>query len=261
MFLRFMPHAVAGVLVVAGTLSAQAAPVLIDDFNRATGGYYQTGPNTVAAPGKNWVELEAQDSDVAILRYPSPSNGVLQLRDYRSGLPDAQATLYGVVIPDELINITISYQYLGHDTDANDLLYVQWKRDGESTWTTVGTHALSSSNFQTASFALPDDVTKIDLRFWTDVTDTISVQEKDQQVCVAWRYGRCKEYKWTYKTVQKPASHDQTAKIDNIYYSGDIRDPAPEPTPIPGALPLFMSGAAVFGGLVYRRKRKQQPAA
>jgi hypothetical protein len=206
------------------------------------------------------VELEAQSSDVAIIRYPNPSNGVLQLRDYRSGLPDAQATLYGVVIPDELINITIGYQYLGHDTDANDLLYVQWKRDGESTWTTAAVHALSSSNFQSASFALPDDVTKIDLRFWTDVTDTVSVQEKDKQVCVKYKNGYCKEYVWTYKTVQKPASHDQAAKIDNIYFNGDIRDPGPGETPIPGALPLFMSGAAMLGGLVYRRRRQEKAA-
>jgi hypothetical protein len=36
---------------------------------------------------------------------------------------------------------------------------------------------------------------------------------------------------------------------------GDVRDPGPGETPIPGALPLFMSGAAMLGGLVYRRRR------
>jgi hypothetical protein len=35
----------------------------------------------------------------------------------------------------------------------------------------------------------------------------------------------------------------------------------PDPTPIPGALPLFASGVALFGGLIYRRKRKAQTAA
>jgi len=267
MFLRPTPYTVlAGAIAIflgSGVSASQAAPVVIDDFNRATGWFdYQVGPTSVATPGKNWVEVENDSDDVAIIRYPSPNFGVLQLRDYRSGLPDAQATLYGIAIPAELVNITIGYEYLGHATDENDLLHVEWKRSTDSVWQTANIHELSSSDFTDASFSLPDDVTSIDLRFWTDVTDTVVVQEKDKKVCVRYSHHRCSEYKWTYKDVEKPASRDQTAKIDNIYFNGELPpEEAPDPTPIPGALPLFMSGAAVFGGLVYRRKRKPQSAA
>ncbi len=53
----------------------------------------------------------------------------------------------------------------------------------------------------------------------------------------------CKEYRWVYKTVQKPASHDQTTKIDNIYsFNGDVRDPGPGETPIPRRFACSLSG-------------------
>ena len=38
---------------------------------------------------------------------------------------------------------------------------------------------------------------------------------------------------------------------------GVAESTAPDPTPLPGALPLFASGGALLGFLVWRRKRKQ----
>jgi hypothetical protein len=264
MILGWMPRAImAGALFCAlGAVPSRAT--VIDDFNRGPSGLYQVSPTV----GNGWVEVESpSDSyDVGIIRYPVPNNGVMQLRDYLPDPgPDAQATLYHIALPANLINIQIAFQYLGHATGIEDLLYVQWKLSSESEaqWHNPlpgnGAYTLESSSFKNASFKLPDGTTEFDLRFWTDVTDSTSTQEKDQKICVSWYRGHCSQYVWTYKTVWKPASHDQTAKIDNIEYTASER--APDPTPIPGALPLFLSGAAMFGGLMYRRKRKAQAAA
>jgi len=38
---------------------------------------------------------------------------------------------------------------------------------------------------------------------------------------------------------------------------GVVESTAPDPTPLPGALPSFASGGALLGFLVWRRKRKQ----
>jgi hypothetical protein len=187
----------------------------------------------------------------------------LQLRDYLPDPgPDAQATLYHIALPANLINIQIAFQYLGHATGIEDLLYVQWKLSSESEaqWHNPlqnnGAYTLESSSFKNASFNLPDGTTEFDLRFWTDVTDSVSVQQQQWQ-CTGWGWNR--RCGFVTVTNTKHGDHNQTAKIDNVEYTASER--APDPTPIPGALPLFVSGAALFGGLMYRRKRKAQAAA
>jgi hypothetical protein len=50
--------------------------------------------------------------------------------------------------------------------------------------------------------------------------------------------------------------------LTDIQSFGDgLVGPAPSPTPIPGALPLFASGLGMLGFVVHRRKRKQTVAA
>jgi hypothetical protein len=129
-------------------------------------------------------------------------------------------------------SLTLSFDWEGYSTDwanpANQFLYVQWRANGVGNWTTLNTYNLYPANgFDSESLSLftnlANPYSTVEIRFYTNVND-----------------------------------NNDSAKLDNILLSGQQN--APDPTPIPGALPLFMSGAAVFGGLVYRRKRKQ-PAA
>jgi hypothetical protein len=254
MFSTIKPRAVAlgtaALLCSAAYFPASAASFLIDKFDSylpSSGSLYSVNPTNIP----NWAEVEAQSDDVAIIRYPSPHNGVMQLRDYMSGTVDAMATRYNISIAG-LTNISIKYDYLGHDTGAGDYLYFEWKLSNESTWRAGDSHELLSSNFQTtAAINLSNLVTKgqssIDIRFWTDVTDST-------QSCSYNRYGK-------KSCTTTAGSHSQTAKVDDIWLYGTIiPPPGNDNVPVPGALPLFVSGAAVFGGLLYRRKRKTDAA-
>jgi hypothetical protein len=147
-----------------------------------------------------------------------------------SGNPDAYITkIYDTAGYNTL---SLSFYWEGYSTDrlpsSSQTLFAQWRVVGDSNWTTLDTLNLYPSDgfhFDSKSLFtnLNTSYAQIEIRFYTNVND-----------------------------------NDDSAKVDSITLFGT--QGVPGPTPIPGALPLFMSGAAVFGGLVYRRKRKQ-PAA
>jgi len=256
MFSIMKPRAVlfgmVALLCSAAYFPSSAATVLIDNFD-----YTPPSGTQLYTVYRNdvpfWSESERNSDDVAILRYPNNNGGpgVMQLRDYQDGLRDATATRYNISIAG-LTNISISFDYLGHDTGAGDFLYLEWKLSDETTWRSGTSRELLSDNFQTAVVNLDNLVTKgktsIDIRFWTDVTDSTS----ELSWCKTSRgYKQC--------TVVTPGSHTQTAKVDDIIMGYTVvPPPGNSAVPVPGALPLFASGAAVLGGLLYRRKRKAQ---
>jgi hypothetical protein len=165
---------------------------------------------------------------------PSYTNGYvvwMQGQCCGGGAPDAYITK--IFDTAGYNSLSLSFNWEGYSTDwanpANQFLYVQWRPNAAGSWTTLSNYNLYPANgFHSQSLALfannLNPYATVEIRFYTNVND-----------------------------------NNDSAKIDNILLSGSQN--APDPTPIPGALPLFMSGAAMFGGLMYRRKRKAQAAA
>jgi hypothetical protein len=131
-------------------------------------------------------------------------------------------------------SLTLQFQWEGYGTEwsqtPNQLLYVQWRPTGAPGWTTLATYNLyPAGGWDSESLTLFTNIASpynsIDVRFYTNVND-----------------------------------NNDSAKLNNILLVGAPYAP-PGATPIPGALPLFMSGAAMLGGLMYRRKRKAKVAA
>lgn len=129
--------------------------------------------------------------------------------------------------------LTLKFQWEGYSTEStpanSQTLYAQWRQTGTSAWTTLDDFNLYPASQWTSEsltlFTNHAPYNQIDIRFYTNVND-----------------------------------NNDSAKLNNILLVGTPFAP-PSETPIPGALPLFMSGAALFGGLMYRRKRKNQSAA
>jgi hypothetical protein len=238
MFSCFKPPAVAlavaTVLVCAGSASA-AGVVWSDNFNRSVN-------NTV---GNGWSEIERNADDVAIINLGDPHNGVLQLRDYlssctntacASSAADAQVYKTQITLPKNE-NVFVAFDYKGHNTESPDKFYFEWKSSTSSTWNQVPVGGITPGdqnwhlNYTILLGNFGNTTTKIDIRFWTDVTDS------------------------SYGT-------DEAFKIDNFSIYSVVPPPAaPSATPIPGSLPLFLSGVGLIGGLLCRRKCKAQKAA
>jgi len=142
--------------------SASAAIVFSDDFNR-------NNSNTV---GNSWVELGNGNSDVAIV------NSRLQLRDELPGNPDAAATQISISTADH-DSISLDYSWAALTTsESDDYLQAAWKLSSATTWTNLvagNGHGLGGNgSFSSASYSLGNlaSNTSIDIRFWTDVSNS-----------------------------------------------------------------------------------------
>ena len=129
-------------------------------------------------------------------------------------------------------NLVLGFDWKGHDAESGDKLFVAWKPSSSSTWTVlpiVTGYDLSSTSWHdgisvSLGAAANNIAAGIDIQFYIKVN-----------------------------------SDNDGGKVDNIVLNGTGREIGE--TPIPGALPLFLSGAGILGGLVYRRKRKERAAA
>jgi hypothetical protein len=221
--------AVAAVSWMTALSSANSAPyqVLLDDFNYATTAAVYTVYRTDVP---NWnPEGEAQSDDVGIIRYPNVNgkvNGMMELRDYRpTEVHDADATRQ-VMLISGLSNIKIGFNYLGHETEADDYLYFQWRVKNGSTWSAWSDPNLNKYSLSPVDTLKPATVnltgltttkdTLIEIMFWTDVTDPVTT---------------CTRNKWGNKTCSTTSpAHDEAAKVDDIWLYA-LKDYCPPPVP------------------------------
>ncbi|GJL64971.1 MAG: hypothetical protein NPIRA04_36250 [Nitrospirales bacterium] len=210
----------AALVIMGGMVSTASAGSIIfqDNFNRGQG--YFKYSSTV---GNGWYETEKSYNDVAI------SYNHLQLRDSLSGLPDAAASRW--INTSGYQNISLMYDFKPLSaSDYSDKLYVDFRTLGNNSWTNIASHSLGGNSWtwNTASLNSYANNTKLQLRFWTDVTDSSSGN-----------------YEGVY--------------IDNVQLMGDAIA-APAAVPEPSTMALFATGMVGMGLWRARKNKKEQDA-
>ncbi|GJL54998.1 MAG: hypothetical protein NPIRA02_21300 [Nitrospirales bacterium] len=209
------------VLVLMGGMASTASAgsiIFQDNFNRGYGKYKYS--STV---GNGWYETEKNYNDVAI------TYNHLQLRDSRFGLPDAAASRW--IDTRGYDNLSLMYDFKPlSNSDYSDKFYVDFRTLGNNSWTNIATHKLGGNSWtwNTASLGSYANDTKLQLRFWTNVTDTYAGN-----------------YEGTY--------------IDNVKLMGDPIA-APAAVPEPSTMALFATGMVGMGLWRARRNKKEQAA-
>jgi hypothetical protein len=112
-------------------VTASAAPIFADDFNRAVS----------ASVGNGWSETESDDVDVSIVARSS-SDRQMQVRDDD---PRGMAWQHTGISTFGYASVSLAYDWApSNNTEAGDFLWVEW-RDGAASggpWTVIASHAL-----------------------------------------------------------------------------------------------------------------------
>jgi hypothetical protein len=211
------PACVAVALAFAAS-SAAAATLFSDDFDR---------PDSKSVGG-GWSELERAPNDVFV------NNGMLRLRDFRDGNPDAAASSM-VIDATGYENVTVSFNWRTNSSNtASDSLFLSWTSvaapaiDDTSAWTQAfkggvdGDAHWSPEAWSTETITLTGAANgKFNLLFWTDVD-----------------------------------AANRGFRIDYVTVTGDkLVAGAVAPVPLPAGLPLLVGGLAAFGLMKRRRAR------
>ncbi|MGB0908805.1 MAG: PEP-CTERM sorting domain-containing protein [Nitrospirales bacterium] len=223
-------------LVLLGGMatSASAGSIIFkDNFNRGHGWYKKN-----SHVGNGWQETERNYNDTGI------AYNHLQLRDARGGSgPDAAATR--LIDTTGYQNVYLMYDFKPmHSSDGWDYLHVDFRALGSSNWTNLASHSLGGSahkwTWNTAYLGAAATDTKLQLRFWTDVSEP-------------YRYRH-----WNHYHTVTPGAYEG-AYIDAVKLWGD---PVPQTTatPEPSTMALFATGLVGMGVWRARRNKSEQSA-
>jgi hypothetical protein len=162
--------AVAFALILAQPASADT--IFSDAFNRAIS-------DTV---GNLWSETESASSSVSIVHVTGAANdNQLKLQGSlgNNTALDAAVAQLGGISTTGFQNLTLSFDFLGLNTDSGNTLTAQWRLNGSSTWTTIQSFALSDLTFplnSSGSLLLGASAsgTSIDIRLFTNAANGAS---------------------------------------------------------------------------------------
>ena len=143
--------------LAAAMAPAMATPIFSDDFNRALS-------NTV---GNGWQEVEGASpsaaADVSIVERSAGDNE-MQVRDND---PNGIASQLAGISTLGYTNLTLAYDWAPtNNTEAGDLLFVEWRDGSAGSWTQIAAHALLGTGMHTSElWSLPDAAAVADFEF------------------------------------------------------------------------------------------------
>ena len=148
---------------------ASADTIFSDGFNR-------TISDTV---GNFWSETESAPSSVSIVHVTGATgDNQLKLQGSLGNNTDLDAAVaqLGGLSTTGFQNLTLSFDFLGLNTDSTNTLTAQWKLHSSSTWTTLNTFSLSDLTFplnSSGSLSLGSSAsgTSIDIRLFTNAAN------------------------------------------------------------------------------------------
>lgn len=201
-------------VLAAASASALATPIFSDDFNRALS-------NTV---GNGWQEVEGASpsaaADVSIVERSAGDNE-MQVRDND---PNGIASQLAGISTLGYTSLALAYDWAPtNNTEAGDLLFVEWRDGSAGSWTQIAAHALLGTGTHTSElWSLPDAA---------GVTD----------------------FEFRYRVAVN--ANNEGATIDNVVLSGRrIADEA-RAVPEPGSLALAGLGLCLLPWVARGRRR------
>jgi hypothetical protein len=128
-------------LALSAAVSASAAPIFSDNFDRGTS-------DTV---GNGWSEVESAAADVSLINRLSGGQ-VMQIRDDD---PRAVASQVGGLSTIGYSSVTLSYEWAPtNNTERGDFLWVEWRNGAlDDSWSEIARHELMGpADFASASW-------------------------------------------------------------------------------------------------------------
>ena len=200
--------------LAATSASALATPIFSDDFNRALS-------NTV---GNGWQEMEGSlpsaAADVSIVERSAGDNE-MQVRDND---PNGIASQLGGLSTLGYTSLSLSYDWApSNNTEAGDLLFVEWRDGSAGSWMQIASHALLGTGTHSSElWSLPGAAGVADFQF-------------------------------RYRVAVN--ANNEGATIDNVMLSGQRADDEAGAVPEPGSLALAGLGLCVLPWVARRRRR------
>ena len=201
-------------VLAAAMAPAMATPIFSDDFNRALS-------DTV---GNGWQEVEGASpsaaADVSIVERSAGDNE-MQVRDND---PNGIASQLAGISTLGYTNLTLAYDWSPtNNTEAGDLLFVEWRDGAAGSWTQIAAHALLGTGTHSAAlWSLPDAAAVADFEF-------------------------------RYRVAVN--ANNEGATIDNVVLSGLRSGDEASAVPEPGSLALAGLGLCLLPWVARRRQR------